>query len=320
MQAMTLEVILRAVFGVSRPGAARAPARAARATCSTARRRRACSSRVLLARRFGGAGPLAAAAPRSRARSTTLLLAEIAERRADPDLGEREDILSLLVAARFEDGSGDGRPRAPRPADDAAARRPRDDRDRAGVDGRPAPAHPGRARAPARRARRGRATTYLRAVIYESLRLRPVVPLAGRRLGAELRADGLAAGRDRRHARDLADPHARRPLSRAVRVPARALPRARAEDYSWIPFGGGSRRCLGAAFAEFEMRVVLATVLSRCTLGRGPPAGARGTPECDAVAAGRHAGGAADEGGEPRARATARTWRALLADMAATPS
>ena len=36
--------------------------------------------------------------------------------------------------------------------------------------------------------------------------------------------------------------------------------------YSWIPFGGGSRRCLGAAFAEFEMRVVLSTVLEQFTL------------------------------------------------------
>ena len=40
---------------------------------------------------------------------TRLLLAEIAERRADPDLAERDDILSLLVAARFDDGSRDDR-------------------------------------------------------------------------------------------------------------------------------------------------------------------------------------------------------------------
>ena len=33
------------------------------------------------------------------------------------------------------------------------------------------------------------------------------------------------------------------------------------ETYSWIPFGGGTRRCIGAAFAQFEMRVVLRTVL-----------------------------------------------------------
>ena len=36
--------------------------------------------------------------------------------------------------------------------------------------------------------------------------------------------------------------------------------------YTWIPFGGGVRRCLGAAFAQMEMRVVLRTVLRRTRL------------------------------------------------------
>ena len=36
--------------------------------------------------------------------------------------------------------------------------------------------------------------------------------------------------------------------------------------YSWIPFGGGTRRCPGAAFANMEMMVVLRTVLSEFTL------------------------------------------------------
>jgi cytochrome P450 len=40
--------------------------------------------------------------------------------------------------------------------------------------------------------------------------------------------------------------------------------------YGWIPFGGGVRRCLGASFAEFEMRTVLQAVLARCVLA---PAG-----------------------------------------------
>ena len=38
------------------------------------------------------------------------------------------------------------------------------------------------------------------------------------------------------------------------------------DTYAWIPFGGGVRRCLGASFAEFEMRIVLREVLTRCDL------------------------------------------------------
>ena len=40
----------------------------------------------------------------------------------------------------------------------------------------------------------------------------------------------------------------------------------RAGTYTWIPFGGGVRRCLGAAFAEYEMRVVLGTLFGSCTV------------------------------------------------------
>ena len=38
------------------------------------------------------------------------------------------------------------------------------------------------------------------------------------------------------------------------------------ETYGWIPFGGGTRRCIGAAFAELEMQAVLSTILRRATL------------------------------------------------------
>jgi cytochrome P450 family 135 len=38
------------------------------------------------------------------------------------------------------------------------------------------------------------------------------------------------------------------------------------DTYTWIPFGGGTRRCLGAAFAQFEMRVVIERVLARTRL------------------------------------------------------
>ena len=38
------------------------------------------------------------------------------------------------------------------------------------------------------------------------------------------------------------------------------------DTYAWIPFGGSVRRCIGASFAEFEMRIVLREVLTRCDL------------------------------------------------------
>ncbi len=38
------------------------------------------------------------------------------------------------------------------------------------------------------------------------------------------------------------------------------------EPYTWVPFGGGVRRCIGAAFAQLEMQVVIATILSRAVL------------------------------------------------------
>jgi cytochrome P450 len=48
----------------------------------------------------------------------------------------------------------------------------------------------------------------------------------------------------------------------------------RAGTYTWIPFGGGVRRCLGAAFAEYEMRIVLSTLFDSCT-----PRATDGRPE-----------------------------------------
>ena len=101
-------------------------------------------------------------------------------------------------------------------------------------------------------------------MITESLRLRPVVPLAGRRLSSELAVDGrtLPAGTDATPAIWLA--HTREdiyPEPFAFR-PERWLDGAAPPGYAWVPFGGGVRRCLGAAFAEMEMRVALATLLS----------------------------------------------------------
>jgi cytochrome P450 len=103
---------------------------------------------------------------------------------------------------------------------------------------------------------------YLGAVIEESLRVRPVVAFTGRELRAPATLAGyeLAPGTTVMAAIYLAhtradlypDPYAFRPERFLGGGP---------ETYSWIPFGGGTRRCIGAAFAQMEMRIVLETIL-----------------------------------------------------------
>ena len=128
------------------------------------------------------------------------------------------------------------------------------------------------------RARTG-GETYLRAVVAESLRLRPVVPLAGRRLAVDLVVDGLTlpAGTDvtpsmwLAHTRpdEYPEPYAFKPERFLDKPPS---------TYTWIPFGGGVRRCIGAPFAELEMRIVLEEVLARYEIrpaGRRPEGIAR---------------------------------------------
>ncbi|MGH2903856.1 MAG: cytochrome P450 [Solirubrobacteraceae bacterium] len=280
MQAITLEVILKAVFGVTDPS------RAARLheflplllgdTASPV-----LQFRVLLSRRLGRGDPLAGLRG-LLGEIDELLLAEIAERRADsdppcsdsdPTHAERGDILSLLVAARFEDGA------------EMSDREVRDQLITLLLAGHETTATALAwtfdllLRNPAALARltaevdEGVQEDYLRAVISESLRLRPVVPLAGRRLASELDVAGLSlpAGTDVTPAIWLT--HTRPDL---YPEPYAFRPERFLEDstttYGWIPFGGGIRRCLGAAFAEMEMRVVLETILRRRVLS---PASAR---------------------------------------------
>jgi cytochrome P450 len=269
MQAITLEVILRVVFGVSRgPRLDRLRGVLADVLLQTA------SPGVQILRigtqRFSQDRIFARFERQLRA-VDELLYAEIAEHRERPDLEQRDDILSALILARFEDGSS------------MSDRELRDQLMTLLLAGHETTAtalawtfdlllrHPEQLRL-LREAIEERDDDYMRATIAESLRLRPVVPLAGRRLAAELQVEGttLPPGTDVTAAIWLAhtradlypEPFAFRP-ERFLEQPP--------DTYAWIPFGGGVRRCLGASFAEFEMRIVLREVLGRCRLRKAAP-------------------------------------------------
>ncbi|HVR04397.1 MAG TPA: cytochrome P450 [Solirubrobacteraceae bacterium] len=260
MQAITLEVILRAVFGVTDDErSAQLRERLPLLLGETASA--GLQLRFALARRTGrGGDPMARIREISRG-IDELLFAEIAERRAAADTGEREDILSLLIAARFEDGSEMG------------DRELRDQLLTLLLAGHETTAtglawafdlllhNPGTLAQLTASIDAGE-EDYVRAVTREALRLRPVVPLAGRRLARELHAGELhlPVGTDVTPAIWLThtkadlypEPYAFRPERFLDGPPS---------GYGWIPFGGGVRRCLGASFAEMEMRVVLEAVL-----------------------------------------------------------
>ena len=126
--------------------------------------------------------------------------------------------------------------------------------------------------------------------VKEVLRVRPVLSIAPRKLAAPFEVGGHDAAR-RRPGRAVHLPHAppRGHLGRPARVPARAVPRRPAAvGYAWIPFGGGTRRCLGAAFALMEMEAVLDEAAQA---GRLEPGRARARPAPRGHALARRAGG-----------------------------
>ena len=269
MQAVTLEAILRVVFGVSSgPRLERLRGMLANVLQETASPRAQIVG--LATRRFGGRGPWAKFEDQLR-EVNELLYAEIAEHRSRGGLEEREDILSMLMQAEFEDGGT------------MSDEELRDQLMTLLLAGHETTATALawtfdlllRHREPLQRLRdslEAGEDDYLRATISESLRLRPVIPLAGRRLATELVSDNLTlpAGTDVTPAIWLT--HTRAdiyPEPFAFR-PERFLEGA-PDTYGWIPFGGGIRRCIGASFAEFEMRIVLREVLTRCDLRKASP-------------------------------------------------
>jgi cytochrome P450 len=259
-QRITLEVILRAVFGVE--AERMTPLKEAIAAVTEPIQR--VTFMVMALRRPSDERP-----PGAMRRNLELLdgviYEEITRRRAQGDLAERTDILSLLLLARDESGEAmtDGELR--------------DELVSLLLAGHETTAtsvawaverlvrHPEKlARLQAEIDELGRmGGEYMTAVVAETLRVRPVVPIVVRALREELEVGGyrLPAGTyvapciylTNRNPRVYEDPGAFRPERFLVDGP---------ETFSWIPFGGGIRRCIGASFAQVEMKLILGTILS----------------------------------------------------------
>jgi cytochrome P450 len=204
-----------------------------------------------------------------------LLYAEIAARRAAPDLLARTDVLSQLLRA--------GLPAADQPgsADRAAGLTDSELRDNlitlllAGHETTAtalAWALHDLARSPdvlreAQRAADAGDEEYLEAVAKETLRLHPVIYQVARKVTRPVEIDGMLvpAGATILPAIGLVQADARRHRDPGRFDPARFLG-TQPDPNTWIPFGGGARRCLGAGFALLEATVVLGEVLRRFDL------------------------------------------------------
>ncbi len=258
MQAITLEVVMRAVFG-SEPDP----------RLDTLRQRLKTLTEWMNDPR--NLNLLAMFGPdwvvRSRGYRTAMepveeaVMEEVRRRRSEP---VREDVVSMLIEARYEDGTP------------MSERDLRDELVTLLTDG---PTSTSLAwtferllRNPEtlERAREdvlGGDGAYLDAVIKETLRLRPPVPVVVRRLlePMELGGHELPAGTTVApciHLIHLSED--------TYEEPRRFRPERFLEHppgtYTWIPFGGGTRRCLAASYAEMEMKRVLRTVLAAVDL------------------------------------------------------
>jgi len=251
MSAITLEVILRVVIGADDPARLAALRRVLPAIVdmnALDTTSMMCPELLRFPPWFG--------VRRRRAAADAPLYAEIADRRADPNLARRPDVLAMLVRET-----------------DMTDRELRDQLVTLLLAGHETTATAlswaleRLTRHPAVLARAVRAADeddqeYLDAVVKETLRIRPVIQEVGRVLAepVEIRGYELPAG--------------------VMLAPAIGLVHAAAEVYPepdrfdpermvgvnpnptrWLPFGGGARRCLGATFAQVEMRVVLREVL-----------------------------------------------------------
>ncbi|HVU02309.1 MAG TPA: cytochrome P450 [Polyangiaceae bacterium] len=287
-QEITLEIILRTVFGAEEGAEATELRDQMRRMLSLAESRALVLPMTYLSRH----PELEARRPwkwflRRRNRTDRLLYRQIAARRAEGTGKHREDVLGMLLEAKDEDGNGmtDAELRdelmttlaaghettatslawaverlltTPRTYEKLAAE-VRSATKEGGVDPEVLASLP-----------------YLDATVKEVLRLRPVVPVVGRVLkkpfhiaGHDLPAGSVVAPciyLAQRNPRVFDEPEEFRP-ERFLENPP--------DPFSFLPFGGGVRRCIGAAFAQYEMKLVLGTILHRFDLELAQPAPVR---------------------------------------------
>jgi len=269
MQAVTLEVIMRAVFGMEEGRRLERLREGIRTSLDWSTRPTQLAALTLLGPHRVGRLP----AFRDRFDDVDeLMYEEIRERRAEDDLAERDDIMSLLLQARHEDGS---------PMSDLELR---DELMTLLVAGHETTAtalawgierlvrHPAKLARLHEEALEG-GDEYVDAVAKETLRLRPVIPIVVRQLTEPVEIGGYTIPAGWRVAPNIylmhrhasvydPDPSAFRP-ERFLDKPA--------GTYTWIPFGGGIRRCIGATFAVFEMKTVLSAIARMVDLRAARP-------------------------------------------------
>jgi cytochrome P450 len=197
-----------------------------------------------------------------------MIYEEIAQRRAATDLDERDDVFSMLLGARDEDGE---------PMTDQELR---DELVTLLVAGHETTAT-GLAwafdlllRTPRvmQRLKESLAQgddTYLDAVVKEVLRLRPVIPGIGRVVRGEpfeLGGYTVPPGTEINPSIGVIHRRGDRYPQPGQFRPERFLEENPPDTYTWVPFGGGTRRCLGASFAQLEMKIVIKRVLERAEL------------------------------------------------------
>jgi len=263
-QRITLAVIMRAVFGVHDEERL---ARFEALINDFSKRVGVITSFPALRRNFGPGSPWPRFL-RSREKLDKFVYEEIGLRRAEVERGEEghDDVLSLLLQARHDDGS---------PMSDEELR---DELVTVLGAGHETTAT-GLAWAMERLLRTPRVLAklrdsiaageddYLDATVKETLRARPVIVDVARRLTAPAEIGGYRLAKGSFVMAAIAALHYREDLFPQPQEfrPERFL-EGKADNYAWIPFGGGVRRCIGAAFAEYEMRIVLREFVSRAEL------------------------------------------------------